>query len=477
MTFARGISRSEIREEEEVSEDKVTKLGQPASDAPDSDGNMAEQAGERMGRRTFVKRAAAVGLSGAVIGAMPQSAFGALASKRNAVPITFWDLPWGTDTYESTANQLVAAFNRANPGIAVTRQSIGWAGHVQVFTTAIAAGKGPDVSTGSSYQGLLFAKQGVVAPVDDIVASWQKSGKANDFYTGVLNAYKYNGHYISLPWSGDIRVLWYRSDILAKAGIKPPTTWGEVRRAAKQLSGGGNYAMAFAGDPFGWQILVSLMINNGGGVFSRTGNVALLTDRNRQAANLIKDMVHDGSISPASVTMTSNDMFNALGQGAAFGWAGGSLENYTPEINAALRPLPMLKSPSGGRGTLHWVEPIMLYSNSQHPAEAKKFISYWMEQTRTLLLDRNGTGNLPVQKSVGSHNEFKSAKWQTVLNGWLPTAKYTSALDPALFPALGAVEPSTALTTLIQDLLSGKDVEPSLQKAQSSLEQVLALNK
>jgi multiple sugar transport system substrate-binding protein len=269
--------------------------------------------------------------------------------------------------------------------------------------------------------------------------------------------------------------LWYRSDLLTSAGIQPPTTWDEVRTAAKQLSRPGKYAMAFAGDPFGWQILLALMIGNGGGIFSTDGKVAIVTARNREAGQHVQDLVRDGSISPAAVSMTSDDMFKAIGQGAAFGWDSAALNtNYTPDVNKNLLPLPSLKGPHGDQGTLHWLVPLMVYTQSKHLAESKQFISYWMDQMPTLLGPKLGAGLLPVQKSVAADPDFQASTFQTVYTNWLPAAKYTSALDPTMFAELGAVEGSSVLTTFIQDLIALKDLDATMQKAQSGLEQVLA---
>jgi multiple sugar transport system substrate-binding protein len=452
----------------------------------------------RMSRRQFIGRAAALGLSGAAISAIlaacgaaaksatpgaTTSASGATvpsaaaaSAAQAAVDITFWDMPWGNDSYNAAAKKLVDQFNQSNQAINVKYQLIGWDQQFEAFSTAIGAGQAPDVSTGPSYQGPQFAKQGAVVPLDGFVASLQQSGKADDFFAGALDGYKYKDHLISLPWSMDIRVLWYRSDLLSAAKIQPPTTWDELRAAAKQLSGRGKYAMAFAGDPFGWQILLALMINNGGGLFSTDGKVAIVTDRNREAAKFVQDMVRDGSISPGSVTATSDDMFKAIGQGSAFGWDSAALNNnYTPAINSALLPLSLLKGPHGDQGTLHWLVPIMVYTQSKHQAEATTFVAYWLDQMPTILAPQLGTGLLPIQKSVAADKDFQAATLQTVFSNWLPTAKYTSALDPTMFPELGAVEGANVLTTFIQDLLSLKDLDATLQTAQDGLAQVLAI--
>src|SRR3546814_5194611 len=57
------------------------------------------------------------------------------------------------------------------------------------------------------------------------------------------------GHLYGVPWYVDTRLLFYRRDILKRAGFDaPPVTWAEWRRqmvAIKALVGPGRYAAYF----------------------------------------------------------------------------------------------------------------------------------------------------------------------------------------------------------------------------------------
>ncbi len=41
-----------------------------------------------------------------------------------------------------------------------------------------------------------------------------------------------------MPWYTDAGLLYYRKDLLAKYGVQPPKTWGELAAAAKKLQDG-----------------------------------------------------------------------------------------------------------------------------------------------------------------------------------------------------------------------------------------------
>src|SRR5437660_11300311 len=47
----------------------------------------------------------------------------------------------------------------------------------------------------------------------------------------------YQGKVYSVPLDGDFQMVYYRSDILAKDGVKPPETWEDFLAIAKQYQG------------------------------------------------------------------------------------------------------------------------------------------------------------------------------------------------------------------------------------------------
>jgi multiple sugar transport system substrate-binding protein len=47
----------------------------------------------------------------------------------------------------------------------------------------------------------------------------------------------YGGKLYLIPLDGDFHMLYYRSDVLEKAGLKPPTTWDEYLAVAEKLNG------------------------------------------------------------------------------------------------------------------------------------------------------------------------------------------------------------------------------------------------
>ncbi|HSN10697.1 MAG TPA: extracellular solute-binding protein [Propionibacteriaceae bacterium] len=131
---------------------------------------------------------------------------------------------------------LVAPFEKTT-GIKVTVEAIPWESVNDRVTSAVASGKGPDVTQIGLSQLATFLKGDALADISAEVGSYPNLAEANfpaAVSSKVLNP---NGGIHSIPWIADTRVLFYRSDLLSAAGIaKPPATWDELRADAKTLT-------------------------------------------------------------------------------------------------------------------------------------------------------------------------------------------------------------------------------------------------
>src|SRR5258707_13455513 len=94
------------------------------------------------------------------------------------------------------------------------------------------------------------------------------------------------GKVLSVPWVSDVRILFYRKDILAQAGISsPPKTWSEFYKDATKLAtrGSGQYGLYIPQ----WEsaLPVELQWQAGGSLHAKPG----LTPFNTQAVKRAGD--------------------------------------------------------------------------------------------------------------------------------------------------------------------------------------------
>jgi multiple sugar transport system substrate-binding protein len=141
---------------------------------------------------------------------------------------------------------LVPAFERANPDVAVRVQQIPWSAAHEKLLTAFVGGTLPDVlQVGTTWIPELAAL-GALAPLDARVA---RAGTIDpeDYFAGAWDAATVDGVLWAVPWYVDTRVLFARTDLLARAGVvEPPRTldaWLEAMERVKRVAGPDRYAI------------------------------------------------------------------------------------------------------------------------------------------------------------------------------------------------------------------------------------------
>jgi multiple sugar transport system substrate-binding protein len=219
----------------------------------------------RYSRRGFLGLGAA-----AAGGALLTACGGGSSSSGGGNGLKFWDMIWGPDAYTKAAKALTEAYKPSTGHAEVSYQSIPWANFVQTFSSAIASNTGPAVSSGAGYQALQYFDQGAIAPADNLVAELE----AEDFLPGTLEPLKYQGSYVGVPWQTDIRVLYYRPSLLERAGADVPTDWDSLKAACVKLRKAGVSGFGMAGGAnttLGSQQVLSMLYNNGGGLYDKDG--------------------------------------------------------------------------------------------------------------------------------------------------------------------------------------------------------------
>ena len=433
-------------------------------------------------RRDFLKYSAGVvgatGLSG-ILAACAAGGFGGGTTGSGgggAVTLNFWDMAWGGPNYFDVGNQLVKEFNNTHKGITVVYRGTPWANWYQTFTTAIGSGTQPDISTGASFMGAQFSGANDVLPLDDLLSEIKGNGQFNDYLPGVFAPMQYKGHTITWPWAIDIRIPFYRTDYFQQAGVQVPTTWDELRAAAKKLTGNGKYGLVESGaDNITEHVLEAFMINNGGGLFTPDKKVDLATNAlNIEALQFFANLVQDGSVDPATTGYQSTDAIRAFSRGDAAMIIGGP--GWTAQMDPAVVKnvglIPPIASPHGTKGTLYWVNNIIVYSATKHP---KEFLLWWVQNNKPLWT-QGANGPLPIRSSYYTDPLFQTAIYQGIKSQYIPIAKSANAQATDVFPALNPLDGDGTMVTLGQNLLGKKDFNSSVQTAQSGLQTVVNNN-
>jgi multiple sugar transport system substrate-binding protein len=344
-------------------------------------GEMTDNIDGTLTRRAFTSRALAAGASFGALGTLlaacgDDEGGGDAANPDEPVSLTFWKFVAEHD--DPVIEAAVKRWNKANPKIQVKFQTYPFADYTGAkLTTAFAGGKGPDVFWISPGAFLNYVNNRAAEPVDDIV---DKSAYAEASVAAVT----VDGKMMALPFEQEPVGLYYRKDILDKAGIAPPKTWDDLTAAAQELTGGKQKGIFIEVAPGPYQNFTwyPFLWSAGGEVVAPDSkSSALRTPEAASAFDLWGKLVRDGYA--PSKTAEGTNVIDPLGRGecamqvCGF-WAIAQLKAAFKDVDYGIVPLPV--APGGKPVTVYggWTQ--MLNSQGKHPEQAKAFTRWlWTE--------------------------------------------------------------------------------------------------
>lgn len=442
-------------------------------------GNVPAGNGGGMSRRGFLGMAA--GFAGAAAAAPLLAACGGGSSggsSSGAKSLKFWDMPWGGATYNPAAKALTEAYKPASGMPSATYQEIQWANFTQTFSSAVASKTGPAVSTGGGFQAFQYAAQGAIAYADNVIAAFKKDGTYDDFLPGTVEAMKVDKGYAAVPWQLDMRVWWYRKSLFDQAGVAPPTTWDEILSVGKTLASKGLYGFATgsgAGNNLGAHQMIMMMINNGGGLFSSDGKLDVVSDRNIEAMEFVRELISNKIIDPAAVSYTGdNQNTQWKNKKFAMGIDTPGLDTNIGDNSGDLLVMDPIAGPHGDKACLVFENNIMMYTNTPSQAGSEAFLEYYIKNMKTLWQQKVNPA-LPVLKSIVALPEFQSQTQKVkAIKDWQPIAKTYATQGTTLTPALAQVDGGQPLNAFTQTMLGGKtDAKSALQTLQNTLSSII----
>lgn len=202
--------------------------------------------------------------------------------------------------------------------------------------------------------------EGLVRPLDDLVAKY-----GQDLLPTQL--IKLDGKVMAIAFMGNSQHLFFRKDILEKAGLQPPKSYEDVLAAAKVIKEKGlmEYPLA-ASDKAGWDLaaeFVNMYLGYGGELFQQGSPAPAITNEKGLATlNTMKAMTE--YMNPDYLTYNADEIIKVYVAGKSAiinGW--GSLAaavidpaKTTPEIanNTVLAAAPTVGGGTTPAGALWW---------------------------------------------------------------------------------------------------------------------------
>ncbi len=439
--------------------------------------NVQSEASRNFSRRGFLgltAAAAAVPLLAACGGSAASQGGGGSAGGS----IKFWDMPWGTPAYNDAAKKVTEAYVPTGSNGKASYQIIQWNNFYQTFSSAIASKTGPALSTGGGFQAFQFEQQGQIAYADGAIDLMKKNGMFDDFLPGVLDSFKTEKGYVAVPWTLDMRVLWYRKSLFDKAGAAVPTDWPSLLEAGKALKKIGVTGVCTGSGPgnnLGNHLMMAMMINNGGGVWTADGQLDVMNDRNVEAVEFLLELVSNGIIDPAAVGYTIDNMNSQWKNGqAGYGLYVAGLPALVGDTSGDIMVASPLAGPHGDKATLVFPNNIMMYKNTPSQTSSDEFLVYYLGQIKQYWQQRLVPG-LPAFKSVAELPEFAGdANNVKIVKEYQPIAKTFASRGTSLNANIAVLDGGQAINQFTQTILTGKtDAKSALQAFESGLQSTI----
>ncbi len=124
---------------------------------------------------------------------------------------------WGLGAEGEKVKALIPEFERLHPDITVRVQQIPWTGAHEKLLTSYAGNSSPDICQLGNTWVPEFALLHALEDLSPWVAR-SASVRTTDYFPGILATNVIDSLLYGIPWYVDTRVLFYRTDILARAG-------------------------------------------------------------------------------------------------------------------------------------------------------------------------------------------------------------------------------------------------------------------
>jgi multiple sugar transport system substrate-binding protein len=353
--------------------------------------------------------------------------------------VRFWVMNNGPDPVNDTED-IVRPFEKKT-GIDVKVQLVGWDVQFDRIRNAAVSGEGPDVTQAGTTQVPFFAALG---GFEDLSSRVGDIGGEDAYASGVWQTTKLAGNEgtFAVPWFTEARSIYYRKDLLAKAGVDPETAftdWDALRGTLEKLRSSGavdnkdTYAFGSPGKaafdlvhhvmPFVWDA--------GGSELSEDAETSTINSPEAQdGVEFFAGLIRDGLYDPTALEKDGQQVEDSFKGGRLAVWIGGPWvlatkereddDAWAPEVRNNVGVAPMPAGPGGEAYTFVGGSNLMMFKSSKNQDAAWELIEFLsQDRTQTAYADLMGMfpARLDPQEAAGEKDANYAAFYEAIQDG------------------------------------------------------------
>ena len=402
--------------------------------------------------------------------------------KKVPVEIEFW---YGLGGKLGEAmQQMIDKFNTSQDEVIVKGVVQGsYSETTQMLQAAIAARKVPAVALSSERE---WAKRGLFAPLDEFIAV-DSEFNAEDFVSAFLEQGEVDGKQYFLPMFGTTQVLYYRKDMLEKAGISPEQlkTWEGLAEAARKMTvkEGGEVKV------YGWQPMwgsgnmIDAALSRGAQYLSEDGKTVMIDSKEWvDTWESFRRWIHDDRIMRIHHGGKGWEYWyrtiDYVMQGRAAGYTGSSGDQGDLDFNiVAAYPQPAWEGHTARPVAGALLAGIPAGAPPEQQEAAYKWLTFFSKTENTAQWSIK-TGYIPVRTSALEDAEYKKFS-ETNPQIKVPLMQAATASSPFIDPTGGKIIDALSIAAdkvQIENIPAETALKEAKETAQRELDKILGTN-
>ncbi|KAA9377448.1 extracellular solute-binding protein [Microbispora cellulosiformans] len=285
--------------------------------------------------------------------------------------ITWWST--GGDDESAAFQKAADLYTKSHPNVTIKVQTLSWDDAYAKLLAASTSRSGPDVISGGMTWTIQFGLRGGMVDLRKYGAEQLKAQAQPAQWKSAVSP---DGTVYGIPLDMSTEALYYRTDLLEKAGIKePPTSWDELTADIGKLKDAGvKTPFSIDWGNLDWIGYFNFLYQAGGSFYTPDCKPSLGTPEAERALSFWIDL-HRKYGAPTD-TVTTSDALDA-GTAMVYGgtWNALGIDTSKPKLKGKWAVAPLPAGPAGPT-TFIGGRAVGVTSYSKHIQQAADFVKY-----------------------------------------------------------------------------------------------------